>query len=968
VKIESAYKGIDVIYYGNQRQLEHDFNVAPGADFKVIRLRFDGARKIHLNQAGDLVIETAAGALSQSKPVAYQEVQGERREVQARYVLKSNREIMFDVGDYDRSLPLVIDPILSYSTYLGASGNEYVSCIAVDSAGNAYIAGRASSDNFPVTPGAFRSVSVGLTEVFVAKLNASGNALLYSTYIGGFDEESSSGIAIDTAGNAYVTGITNSSDFPVTAGAYQNRRNGNNDVFALKLNASGSRLIYSTYIGGSGDGEYSAGIAIDSTGNAYIVGRSDSNNFPLTPGALDTKFEFGEAFITKLNETGSALVYSTFLGGNGSDNATGIAIDAAGNAYVAGATYSSDFPLSHPLQREPGGQSDAFIAKIDAKGKTLVYSTYLGGDSYDLGGGIAVDDDGNAYVTGDTNSSNFPTTQDVLQNSLSGSTDVFVAKLSQSGKKLIYSTLLGGTGTDVESRIAIDASGYAYVTGLTTSADFPLANPLQDQANSGRIFKSTDGGNSWHGFGKGLADLNITSLAIDSQTPSTLYAKGFPGISKSTDGGINWKTSLTIPPGILASIGNIAIDPLNTSNIYTCAGSGIYKTTDAGNAWKNINITPSFFLTDDIVIDPKNPAVIYVWATPAPIPAPPGNKQTAADFDTDGVFRSTDSGETWTNLFIGSKYIDFLAIDPVNTSTLYVGSVFGILKSTDAGLSWVPKNKGMPQPSPGNPIQVRSLVIDPQNPERIYGAGSFRGLVRSTDGGENWNHIQSPNTLGDLVIDPQNTNTIYAVGINGFLKSSNRGEDMMDTELAGIFISSVVIDPFSSSTIYAASYTTNELFVAKLDRDGAALVYSTYIGGLNRENAYGITTDSSGNVYVVGSSVSKNFPVTAGSFQTSKGNLQDGFVFKISDPRISAITGVSIKGKKLIVTGKGFDVGAVILVNGIQQKTANDESNPATMLIARKAGKQIARGQDVTIQVRNIDGTPSVPFPFRRPD
>lgn len=806
----------------------------------------------------------------------------------------------------------------------------------------------------------------------MAKLNPEGNALVYSTYIGGSGEDSANAIAVDDAGNVYLTGETLSSDFPVTAGAYQNKRNGNsifdNDIFALKLNASGSGLLYSTYIGGKG-GELSSAIAIDSMGNAYVAGRTNSNDFPLTSGAIDTEFAFTEAFVAKLNETGSALVYSTFLGGNEFDYAAGIAIDADSNIYVAGQTESSDFPLSHSLQQELKGMNDVFIAKIDAKSAQLVYSTYLGGKSFEFVAGVAVDGDGNAYVAGTTASSDFPTTQGVLQSSFKGLRDVFVVKLNRSGKKLDYSTLLGGTGFDEATGIAINSSGYVYLSGLTFSSDFPTMNPLQDQNKSGSIFKSIDGGNSWQISSRELGNVDFLRLIVDPKTPSTLYANSFSGIFKSTDGGATWKLSLNLPDTEFLPIGEMAIDPVNTLNVYAVLGGGLYKTSDGGVTWKLFNVTPSVLEVSAIFIDPKNPSVIYGGgAVPRPILAIAAGPKTQSAFLPDGLFKSVDGGQTWTSLPVGVPFINWLAIDPVNTSTLYTSSERGILKSTDAGLSWVPKNNGVPNQTPPRDLQaIRSLVVDPQNTNRVYGVAGLNGIIRSTNGGESWNRVASPvNGLGGLVIDPQNPKILYANGFGGFFKSTNRGKDIKVTGLDDIFILNIAVDPVSPSTIYAVAFKTGDLFVAKLNPEGTALAYSTYLGGVNREDPVSIAIDSAGNAYVGGGTISKDFPVTQASFQTSRSNLTDGFIMKIRDQGISTITGVSIKGKKLIVTGKDFDRGAVILVNGIQQKTTNDESNPTTMLIAKKAAKQIARDQDVNIQVRNTDGTSSAPFLFRR--
>ena len=370
---------------------------------------------------------------------------------------------------------------LAYSTYLGGSGNDFGFGIAVDAAGNAYVTGSTNSANFPTTPGAFQTALGGGGDAFVTKLNATGTGLVYSTYLGGSSGDTGSGIAVDVAGNAYVTGYTFSANFPTTPGAFQTAFSGLIDAFVTKLNATGSALFYSTYLGGSSD-DFGFGIAIDAAGNAYVTGQTNSANFPTTPGAFQTALAgVQNAFVTKLNATGSALFYSTYLGGSGPDVGFGIAADAAGNAYVTGDTFSTNFPTTAgAFQTALGGGADAFVTKLNATGTGLVYSTYLGGSGFDHGSGIAVDAAGNAYVTGQTASTNFPTTPGVFQTGYGGGlTDAFVTKLNATGTQLAYSAYLGGSDADAGNAITVDAAGNAYVTGTTSSANFPTRNPVQ---------------------------------------------------------------------------------------------------------------------------------------------------------------------------------------------------------------------------------------------------------------------------------------------------------------------------------------------------------------------------------------------------------------------------------------------------------------------------------------------------------
>ncbi|HEV2177808.1 MAG TPA: choice-of-anchor D domain-containing protein [Terriglobia bacterium] len=404
----------------------------------------------------------------------------------------NGHHVTFSVGTYDRTKPLVIDPALSYSTYLGGSSGDQGYGVAVDASGDAYVAGGTTSTDFPTTLGAFQTSYRGNADAFVTKLNPTGSALVYSTYLGGNMDDNGSGIAVDTNGDAYVTGQTGSTDFPTTPGVIQPAYGGNLDAYVTELNPTGSALIYSTYLGGNGN-EAGAGINVDALGNAYVTGLTASANFPITPGAFQTSCSAcngtnGNAFVTELNPVGSALVYSTYLGGSTSDSGQGIALDPSGNAYVAGIARSLDFPTTPgAFQTALKGAQDAFLTKLNSTGSALVYSTYLGGSSLDQAQGIAVDASGNAYVTGYTSSSDFPTTPGAFQTTCSNCANDhdFVTKVDPTGSTLVYSTYLGGSGTEFGYGIAVDASDDAYVTGSTTSFDFPTTPGAFQTRNAG---------------------------------------------------------------------------------------------------------------------------------------------------------------------------------------------------------------------------------------------------------------------------------------------------------------------------------------------------------------------------------------------------------------------------------------------------------------------------------------------------
>ncbi|MDT5063454.1 MAG: hypothetical protein QOH63_3913 [Acidobacteriota bacterium] len=499
VRYQRVYPGVDMIYYGNQRELEYDFVVAPGARPSVIKLAFTGARKARIAENGDLVLRTDSGEIRQRRPLAYQETNGARQSVPARYIIRDG-QVGFQVASYDTSKSLVIDPVLSYSTYLGGSGNYEVAFgVAVDADGNAYIAGTTASADYPVTPGAFQPAIGGNNsqgDAFVTKLNAAGTGLVYSTYLGGSARDFAWDIAVDAGGNAYVTGDTESYDFPTTAGAFQVAHAAGTEVdaFVVKLNATGSSLVYSTYLGGSGN-EDCRTITVNPLGEAYVAGETPSTDFPVTLGAYRTVIGSDnsnhDVFVTKLNATGTALGYSTFLGGS-SGTGLDLALDSAGNAYVVGVTYAGalgggpnifTFPTTpNAYQSAPAAEGfEGFIAEVSADGTQLLYSSYLGGSMEESVVGVALDASGNVYVTGYTGSSNFPVTPGCAQAVFAGPYDTFIAKfnLAAAGAaQLIYATYLGGSSTEDPHGIAVDSAGNAYVAGYTESYDFPATETL----------------------------------------------------------------------------------------------------------------------------------------------------------------------------------------------------------------------------------------------------------------------------------------------------------------------------------------------------------------------------------------------------------------------------------------------------------------------------------------------------------
>lgn len=497
VRYRNLYPGTDLVYYGNQQQIEYDFVVTPGADPGSIKLDFDGVSQIRVDDGGDLVLKAGENEVRQHKAVAYQEVDGRRREIASRYLLGEGGEVSFEIGAYDRSRPLVIDPVLSYSTFLGRSGDESANAICVDEAGNAYVTGYTLSPDFPTRNPL--QAEYGNGDAFVIKLNPAGSDIIFSTFIGGSNEyDQGDDIALDEAGNIFLAGVTQSSNFPAINAIQPAFGGGGQDFFVAKLASDGSRLIFSTYLGGS-DAEYSrARLAVDGNGDVSVTGNTQSTNFPTAnafqsvhaPGTVGFPFPYPfpprlnqDAIVTKIKSDGSELVFSTYLGGSLDDRGLDLAIDSNENIYVVGYAGSSDFPVARPLQATNGGSTDAFLAKFDKSG-ALILSTYFGGISSDYGQAISLDGAGNIYLLGMTSSSNFPTAS-ALHSTLSGGSDLFVAKLNSTASTVLYSTYLGGSNNEGAADLKVDAQGNAYITGMTSSNDFPTVNASQTVRDPG---------------------------------------------------------------------------------------------------------------------------------------------------------------------------------------------------------------------------------------------------------------------------------------------------------------------------------------------------------------------------------------------------------------------------------------------------------------------------------------------------
>src|SRR5687768_1071761 len=1222
---KDVYPGIDVVYYGQQRELEYDFVVAAGANAKLIRFSVEGADQIRLDKTGKLLLGLKHGEVSLHKPVIYQlDENGSRCEVKGTYVINGN-EVRFKIQRFDSSKPLVIDPVLSYSTLLGSSSNDTAFGIAVDSQGNAYVTGTTDGTTFPTTPGAFKSTSTR-SGAFVTKLNATGSSLIYSTYLNGVDGTTNGlGIAVDSAGNAHVTGNTSASDFPIVNGlktnsnffkttdaaANWNNQNsgllgnvfglavapnapntiyaatssgfyrstdggttwtkmqatgvsgfnlngpvavdpsnslvvyignfsglfkttdggsnwtqinpaplgntsvnsivfdpstpttmyvgaangvfkstnsgstwipqnnfgvpgtppvrvlaidpttpltiyagtfseglfkstngggvwtamnngmgggnptavsaividpanpsmvytghgstfsggggginkttnggtswapltngvpnvvinamvatslavyaapssggvikttnggsswttvetglwspfvgvlvkdpsnasviyagtnasGSSDAFVTKINASGSGLLFSTLVGGNKD-ESGNGIAVDASGNIAVVGQTTSLNFPFTNAVRSTvtfNSNCGTGFVTKLNPAVPSYTFSTYLGGGNCDVANGVAMDSSGNIYVTGRTGSTDFPIANAFQPIFGGSQfgnafDAFVSKL-TPGGSLIYSTYLGGaNGADNGFGIAADSSGNAYVTGNTGSTNFPTANPIQ--ACTGF-DVFVTKLTSDGSALTYSTCLGGGGADTGLSIAVDSANNAYITGATDSTNFPIvAGALRTRSG---VYKSVDGAATWSNDNYGLGGVTSPSvsfptagasaLAIHPTQTSTVYAATVAGVFKSTNGGRTWSAMNNgLPTG---GVGRLVIDPSTPSTLYATASNfgsnGVYKTTDGGATWNLRSNGLSNSGINSLVIDPATPNTLYVVFEGCCSPV-------------SRISKTTDGADNWAPVG-GSPPLapTALAIDPLSPATLYVADAAtpgAVFKTTNSGATW--------QPLPSISF-VRSISVSPHTAGVVY-ASTDQGILKSTNGGNSWSSFTSK--TGKIVFDPVSSSTLYwltsqfSSAPEGLLKSTNNGQTFIPVNkgLNTPHAVTLAIDPLKPSTLYLASVTAGgiEGFVSKINPAGSALLYSTFIGGsFDSQNFFNVTAQgngiavvASGNAYITGVTTATGFPVTPNSFQPFHRGFNDAFVAKLTMSHI--ISGQVLDGGSLPVGG-----------------------------------------------------------------
>jgi len=881
VQVRDLYPGIEMVYYGNQEKLEYDFVVAPGMDPRVISFQVIGPDSVQVDPHGDLLFKLGQDEFRQQKLVIYQIIDGVRKDVSGGFRLRNRDTVSFEIGGYDRRYPLIIDPVLSYSALLGGSGTDAAFDLALDGSGNIYVVGETISPNLPVTPNAFQTTYKGglpgaQGDAFVAKFDNSGSNLVYLTYLGGSGDDVALRVAVDSDGAAYITGVTDSTNFP-------------------------PKLPIFDHIGG---------VATNFHGQV--------TNFMLFPW---------DAFVTKLDPSGSALVFSTYLGGDTQDEGLGIALDANRNVYIAGYTDSTNFPIVNaaPGFDRAAGRSDVYVTRISSNGTSIDYSIRFGGTNDDQAGGIAVSADGTAFVTGWTASTNFPVSPDAFQPSIAGFRDAFFTVLNPAGG-LVSSTFFGGVSDDFGFRIALDSAGTAYITGSEEGAGFPIT---PGNLNPGGVFVSGDAAATWSPRSSGLTYTLINSLALDPNDPTKLYVGNWRGVYASADAGENWEpvlkrvtqvpaivvdpsNSSRIYAGIVSNVytilfatnwtvtstgvvnqlvNKLAIDPVAPATLYAATEGGVYKSTNAASTWIASNTDLTEKSIRDLALDPTDHTHIYAATA-------------------DGVFFSTNAGARWirfkTGLSGAALFTHSLSIDPANHSTLYVATEGGVFKSFNFGTNWLAVNSGLANSN------VFALAIDPAMPSTLY-AGTTNGLFKTVNGGTNWTAFNNGLTVSNitaLAINPNNPATLYA-GTHGkdtfgtadaFL--ARFGPNPFFTFFGGNSVDEgwdVAVDPAGNAYVTGNTFSTNfivttnnlswplsatnsgkrDAFITAISADNSHFLYSAYLGGTNDDFGLAIQADSAGNAYVVGETASRNFP-TRNTSRTSFGGSNDVFLAKIS--------------------------------------------------------------------------------------
>jgi uncharacterized repeat protein (TIGR01451 family) len=858
VRYEQIYPGIDLVYYGNQRQLEYDFVIGPGASFQQIRLAFDGAGKLKLNRGGDLLLKSGAQTITLLRPKAYQNIGNKRHEVSVRYALKAGGELEFQVGKYDKSQPLVIDPILSYSTYLGGFDQDAGNSIAVDASGNIYIAGQTPSLNFPTNLPRLAEYG-GNTDAFVAKLNPTGSDFIYSTFLGGNLNDIATSIAVDNAGNAYVTGETNSGNFPVLNALHPTLTGLFNDAFVAELNSTGSALVYSTYLGGHSNDSGNS-IAIDNSGNAYVTGNTSSADFPTTNPVQAIRR--GHAIFKSTNAAGnwapsdsglaaSLIIDLVFQPGNSSII---YAVTDAGlfKSTDGGANWSA-LPASPPF----------ILSKlaIDPVNPAIIYVA--------TNGGVFKSTDGGNSFTAMNNGLQLPI-RTIVVNPISPN-----ILYATSGNPPYFKSVDGG------------ANWTTHTAGLATSVDSLIIDPntpttLYADTNLG-VLKSTDSGANWTVLNPGIPSfLSVNSITIDPVN-NLLYAATSFGVRKSANGGNTWNDLGNLSFNILF----VAFDPTNPSVLYAANAIEIKKSVDSGNSWTDSDTGFPGTRISSLVLNPTQPSTLFIGTTSGSDVfvtklSAGGSSQIYSTFLGGNLLELGNgiaveasgnayvTGSTNSNDFPTANALQPNRLDTLSTSDAFItklsASGSALVYSTYLGGNFIDSGSAVAVDINGNAYvcgNTSSQNFPVENAFQSHIGGFFDDVF-----------VTKVNAAGSALV--------YSTYLGG-----NRTDDCADIAIDAT--GSVYITGFTNSPDFPLlaplQATTNKLapdaFVTKLAPNGLSLIHSTYFGGSNNDGGRGIAVDSSKNIYVVGTTTSTDFP-TVNPLQSVNHGGMDVFVAKLS--------------------------------------------------------------------------------------
>jgi len=904
VRYASLYPGIDAVFYGNDGTLEYDLLVSPGADPSRIRLAFEGAQRLELTHDGDLVASARGDQVVLHKPVIYQLDGIKRKTIAGGFVRLPHDQVGVRVASYDRARPLLIDPTVTYATYVSGSSFDTVNWSTIDNAGNQYLTGMACSDDFPVgtisSNPEYQSTSGGGCDAYVTVLNPSGTELIYSTYLGGNLFDQGNGIAVDGSGAAYVVGET-AGDFPITpVNAFLKTDPGLPiEGFVAKLSSDGSALVYSSYLGGSsvpapGFQDRAFGVAVPqgcaSNCNAYVVGQTPTCDFPTAGSPVQSKNagysasgpgcassvtnNFFDAYVAEVSSDGTSLVYSTYLGGKGGDGGGAIVVDTSGNAFVTGLSDAFAGPASLPTsptaaQPNFGGTADAFAVKLNPTGSQILYATFLGGSGYDVGQDITLDGAGDAYVSGYTYSIDFPVFRaHVVEPTSPTSFSGWLTELSPTGG-FVFSTYIGNLSSQAAQRVALDSSNNVYVAGwANVLATYQTLNPVQSTPPpAGVVLQSTNNGSTFHdsGFPLDVGSPGGLGMALDPSTSSpghTVYVGTLrSGLFVSSDDGGTFSQS-----NFTGLVGNVALDTNTTpGTLYFGSLSGLYSAVGLTASPTSITGGVALLGVDTTV----NPSAIYVWT---------GSSQ---------ILVSTNGGHSFpTTIAMPSGTEPYsIARDP-NTNTVYLGSNHGLLASTGGG-AFVQSNL--------NFTPVSQVIVDyNSNPSIVYATTISQGVVWSTDGFNP--SVNFPlgvffGGLGELDLDRTTTPaTLYAGTASGVFISSDGGQTYQTTGLGGgnPFITSIAIDHGSPNGIFAAFFLDTTPSITEISPDGSTLLFSSLIGGSETGVTEGLGVSSNGSMYMAGGTFAHDFPTTAGAFQPSSSAQFSGFAVNISNTSVAA--------------------------------------------------------------------------------